>query len=80
MSCCEKDEVSIADVAKCIAKSFDYEGMIEFDETYSDGQFKKTADNSKLIKLIGNYKFTNLEEGIKKSVSWFIDNYPNCRL
>ena len=80
LSCCEKDEVSIADVAKCIAKSFDYEGMIEFDETYSDGQFKKTADNSKLIKLIGNYKFTNLEEGIKKSVSWFIDNYPNCRL
>ena len=80
LSCCEKDEVSIADVAKCIAKSFDYEGMIEFDESYSDGQFKKTADNSKLIKLIGNYKFTNLEEGIKKSVSWFVDNYPNCRL
>ena len=80
LSCGEKDEVSIAEVAKCIAKSFNYEGMIEFDETYSDGQFKKTADNSKLIRLIGNYKFTNLEEGIQKSVSWFIDNYPNCRI
>ena len=25
--------------------------MMEFDSSYSDGQFKKTADNAKLMKL-----------------------------
>ena len=53
--------------------------MIEFDSTYSDGQFKKTADNSKLMKLYGEYKFISFEDGIKKSVEWFIKNFDNCR-
>ena len=53
--------------------------MIEFDTTFSDGQFKKTTDNNKFIKLYGEYQFINIEDGIKKSVKWFIDNYDNCR-
>ena len=75
----EKDEVSIEYVARQIAKAFDYEHMIEFDSTYSDGQFKKTADNSKLLKLYGEYKFIDFEDGIKKSVEWFIENFDSCR-
>ena len=35
--------------------------MIEFDSSFSDGQFKKTADNGKLIKLYGKYKFIGIE-------------------
>ena len=69
----ENDEVTIGTVAKEIAKNFDYEDMIRFDTTFSDGQFKKTADNSKLMDLLGNYKFMSIEEGIKKSVDWFIN-------
>ena len=53
--------------------------MMTFDTTFSDGQFKKTADNSNLINLIGEYKFTNIEKGIKSSVDWFINNYEICR-
>ena len=53
--------------------------MIEFDSSFSDGQFKKTADNSKLMELYGEYKFIGIEEGIKKSVDWFIDNFDKCR-
>ena len=34
-----------------IAKEFNYEDKIIFDTSYSDGQYKKTADNSKLMKL-----------------------------
>ena len=75
----EKDEVSIEYVARQIAKSFDYDHMIEFDSSFSDGQFKKTADNSKLMNLHGEYQFINIEKGIKKSVDWFITNYDNCR-
>ena len=75
----EKEEISIKKIAEEIAKNFNYLHMIEFDTTFSDGQFKKTADNSKFIKLYGEYQFINIEDGIKKSVKWFIDNYDNCR-
>lgn len=57
---------SIGEIAKYIAKEFNYENMIEFDNSYSDGQFKKTADNSKLINLYGDYEFTRIDHGIKK--------------
>jgi GDP-L-fucose synthase len=79
LSVSEKDEMSIGDVARLVAKEFDYEHMMIFDDSYSDGQFKKTADNSKLMSLHSDFKFTNMEEGMKLSVKWFIDNYDTCR-
>lgn len=79
LSVCEKDEVNIEYVSRQIAKAYDYEHMIEFDSSYSDGQFKKTADNSKLIKLHGDCKFISIEKGIKRNVEWFINNFNDCR-
>ena len=79
LSVSEKDEVSIKDVGKLIAKKFNYEHMIEFNNKYSDGQYKKTADNSKLIKLIGEFEFTKLEDGLNETIDWFLKNYDNCR-
>lgn len=75
----ENEEVSISDVAKIIAKYMDYKNMIIYDERYSDGQYKKTADNRLLLDLYGNYKFTQIEEGIRKTVEWFVTNYANSR-
>ena len=72
--------MSIRDVANCIAKEFNMLDKIVFDEnSYLDGQFKKTADNQRLLDLYGNYKFTPIEEGIRKGVEWFIDHYDKCR-
>jgi len=75
----EKNEVAIKDVALEIAKSFDYEHMMEFDTRYSDGQFKKTADNAKLMNLIGDFDFTPISSGIQKNTKWFIDNFDDAR-
>ena len=75
----EKDEVSIAEVATHIAKTYEYDHMMEFDTSYSDGQFKKTADNTKLMSLYGDYQFVGMESGIKKSIEWFVKNYDSCR-
>jgi len=73
----EKEEVSIEYVARLIAKNFDYEERIVFDSSFSDGQYKKTADNSQLISLLtesgNNFHFTPIESGIKKSVEWFLE-------
>lgn len=75
LSVSEDDEVSIGDIAKLIAHEFDYEDSMIFDTSYSDGQFKKTADNSKLNKLYPSFEFTSINVGIKKAVEWFQKNY-----
>ena len=75
----EHDEVSISDVAKIIAKHMGYKDLIIYDEGYSDGQYKKTADNRRLLDLYGSYNFKNIDEGIQKTVEWFVANYANSR-
>ena len=75
----ENDEISIENVARLIAREFNYEHRIKFDTSFSDGQFKKTADNTKLMNLIGDFQFTPIEEGIKNSVKWFNENYNGAR-
>lgn len=79
LSVSEKDEVSIEFIAREIANIFDYNENIFFDKTYSDGQYKKTVDNSKLLDLFENFEFTDIKKGLNESVKWFIENYDNCR-
>jgi len=75
----EEDEVSIKDVAEMIAEAMGFQGKLIFDTTKSDGQFKKTASNKKLLSLNPNVKFTPIREAIKVSCQWFIDNYEHVR-
>lgn len=75
----ESDEKSIHYVASCIAKEFDYYDNMSFDKEKPDGQFKKTANNSKLAQFLPNFQFTPIEKGIHKTVEWFIKNYDSCR-
>jgi len=79
LSVSEKDEVSIETISKIIAKKFDYLDYLEFDTSKSDGQYKKTADNSKLMNLIDNFEFINIEDGINNTIDWFLENYHNIR-
>jgi GDP-L-fucose synthase len=64
-----------------IAKEFDYQENMYFDTSFSDGQYKKTADNSKLMNRLrdSTFEFTSMEAGIRNSVQWFIENYDNAR-
>jgi len=79
LSVCEKDEISIEHVARLVARNYDYEDNIIFDDSFSDGQYKKTANNAKLMNLIKDFEFTKIEDGMKSSVQWFIQNYNTCR-
>ena len=73
-----KEEVTIRYVAECIAGSFDYKDHIIFDSSYSDGQFKKTADATVLNTLL-KPQWTELQIGIKHTVEWFIEHYDITR-
>jgi len=75
----EEDEVSIGRVAELVAEGMGFEGKIVYDTTKSDGQFKKTACNKKLMGLNPDFKFTPIEEGIRESCRWFTENYDVAR-
>jgi GDP-L-fucose synthase len=75
----EDYEISIGDIAKLIAKKYDYSHRLIFDSSYSDGQFKKTASNKKLRSYVPDHQFTKIEEGINNTIDWFIENYENSR-
>lgn len=83
LSVSEKEEVSIKEVATIIANKFNYIEQMKFDESFSDGQYKKTADNKKLLTFLRNeaidFQFTNIKEGIEKTIDWFIWNYNEAR-
>ena len=73
----KEDEISIKHVAELIHTLFENKNPILFDESFSDGQYKKTADKSKLKKLIKNFNFTSIDVGLKNTIVWFIQNYQN---
>ncbi len=77
----EEEEISIGEAAQLIADAFTdkIELELEFDRSYSDGQFKKTASNQKLRKCRPDFKFTPMSVGIKETVNWFCYNYENAR-
>ena len=72
------EEISITEVAQHIAWRMEYEGNIIYNQE-RDGQLKKPSDNSKLKSLLPNFKFTPIEEGLQKSIDWFIENYDKVR-
>ena len=74
----EDKEVTIEHVARVIARGFNYEDQLKFDSTFSDGQYKKTADNS-LLASQTSFEFTSIEKGIEESIKWFVDNYDMAR-
>jgi GDP-L-fucose synthase len=79
LSVSEQEEISIANVAKIIAKFFDYESRLEFDTSYSDGQYKKTVSNQKVLELFPDFKFVPVEQGIQQTIDWFVNNYLMSR-
>ena len=42
---------------------------------YLDGQYRKDGSNKRLLEIVGDYKFTSFEEGLRKTYEW----YENCR-
>jgi len=75
----EEDEISIADVARLIVEAMNFKGNLVFDKTKSDGQYKKTASNKKLLSLHPSFRFTPIKSAIQKTATWFEANYHTAR-
>jgi len=75
----EADEVSIKDVAMMVLEASDFKGEVKFLTDKADGQFKKTASNSKLRKYLPEFKFVPTKQAIQETVEWFEKNYDSAR-
>jgi len=74
-------ETSIKQLVKTIVKAMDFKGKVVYDKSKPDGQYRKPTTNIRLLDFIPECmdKFTPLEEGIQKTVDWFVENYETCR-
>jgi GDP-L-fucose synthase len=72
-------EISIMDLVDLLVKEFNFKGKVIFDKSKPDGQYRKPSDNSKLKSFLPDFNFTPIEEGVKETVNWFIENYDKTR-
>ena len=76
----ETDETTILEVSKLIAKEFNISKVEPTEKTIeNDGQQIKTASPAKLLEIMPRFQFKSLQQGIKETVQWFKENYPNIR-
>ena len=67
------EEITIFELATLIAKVIKFPGKLVFDESFPDGVPRKFLDTSKLKKLGWNPRI-KLNEGIKMTYSWYLEN------
>ncbi|MCH2044145.1 MAG: GDP-L-fucose synthase [Saprospiraceae bacterium] len=72
-------ENSIKELVEMIVELLHFKGKLIWLSDKPDGQFRKPSDNSKLKAYLPDFEFTPLYEGLKKTIEWFEENYPNIR-
>jgi GDP-L-fucose synthase len=65
-------EISIKDLLELIAKLIGFKGEIIWDTSKPDGQPRRYLDTSKAEREFGFRARTGLEEGLKKTIEWYI--------
>lgn len=66
-------DVTITELATMIAKQVGFEGTIEYDSSKPDGTPRKLLDVGRINKLGWKAK-TSLEDGLKKTIRWYVEN------
>ena len=69
-------EVSIKELSELISKLVGYTGEILWDTSKPNGTPRRALDNSKMNSLGWKSK-TSLEEGLKITINWFMENRSN---
>ena len=73
------EEISIKEVVDIIVELMNFKGEVKWDSTKPDGQFRKPSDNTKIKNYLPTFKFTTIENGLKETISYFLENYDKIR-
>jgi GDP-L-fucose synthase len=63
--------ISILDIVDAIMENLDFKNNVIFDSNKVIGEQVKIVDNTKLKSIIGDFTFTDLRMGIKKTIDWY---------
>jgi GDP-L-fucose synthase len=69
-------EISIRDLAKLIAELAGFKGKIVWDMSKPDGQPRRMLDTTRAEKEFGFRARVNFEEGLKRTIDWYLVNNP----
>lgn len=67
-------EIKIKDLVKLICKLMNFKGEIRWDTTKPDGQPRRMVDATLAKKEFGFKAKTNFENGLKKTIRWYIES------
>ncbi len=67
------EETPITELVRLLQKIIGYEGTIVWDATKPDGQPRRCMDVSRAKKIFGFTATTGLEDGLRETVAWFLD-------
>jgi len=65
-------EISIKNLVELIVKLTGFKGKILWDKTKPDGQPRRMLDTTKALREFGFKARTGFEEGLKKTIEWYI--------
>lgn len=71
----EHDEYPVKTVVDKIVNKMGFGGNIIYDSSFSNGQFKKTVNDSELLKYIPDFEFTALDDGLQYTIDYFTEQY-----
>lgn len=72
------EDCTIGELAAALARVIGYEGRLEFDATKPDGTPRKLMDVSRLAAM-GWRPEIGLEDGLRQTYRWFLDNHATIR-
>lgn len=73
-------EISIRDLAETIAKVTGFKGELVWDASKPDGQPRRCLDVSRAEKILGWRSRTKFEDGLKRTVEWFLAHREGQRV
>lgn len=74
----ECSEFSIKLISETIAEIVGIDD-IKYDSSFSDGQYKRTVSNKKLMNLNPSFKFTDIKKSLQETVEWYKINRNNLK-
>jgi GDP-L-fucose synthase len=72
----QNDGLSVKELVDIIQDKFDYQGNVVWDHTKPDGAPKKVMDDTRFRQIFPEFKFTDFEEGIAKTIAYYESVFP----
>lgn len=72
-------ENSIRDVVETMKDISGFKGEIVWDPASPNGQRSRPSSKERIDKLLPDFQYTPVREGLTEAWNWFVENYPNIR-